>query len=249
MATDATEQTFEALVVERSADVPVLVDFWAPWCQPCLRLTPVIEQAVAAADGAVELVKVEIDQNPALARRFGVQGIPNVKAFRDGRVVDEFTGAQGAAAVERFVAGLVPSEAETLRAVGDEASLRRALELEPTNADVRVELAQLSLADGRRAGVAELLQPVEHDRRASGLLARFELEEDEAAPGQARIALAALERGEHEVALRALLEAIPESTDETRDRVRRVMVGVFGELGDTHETSVAFRKRLAVALY
>ena len=249
MAIDVTEQTFPEAVIERSATLPVLVDFWAPWCQPCHKLSPVIEQAVEATGGAVELVKIDIDENPTLARRFGVQGIPNVKAFRDGKVVDEFTGAQPPAAVERFIAGLVPSQAEDLIAAGDEASLRAAIELEPVNATARVALARIKLARGDEADARELLAPVEHEREASGLLARLELQVDLAAPAQARLGLEALARGEHEVALRALLEAIGESSGDSRDRVRRVMVGVFAELGDTHELAVTFRKRLAVALF
>ena len=244
-----TEQTFADAVIERSSTLPVLVDFWAPWCQPCLRLSPVIEQAVAAAGGAVELVKIDIDQNPTLARRFGVQGIPNVKAFRDGKVVDEFTGAQPPAAVERFIAGLVPSQAEALVSAGDEASLRAAIELEPGNAAARVALARTALARGEEAAARELLGPVEHEREASGLLARLELQLDGDAPAQARIGLEALARGEHEAALRALLEAVGESSGDSRDRVRRVMVGLFAELGDTHELAVTFRKRLAAALF
>ena len=244
-----TEQTFADAVIARSATVPVLVDFWAPWCQPCLRLSPVIEQAVGATDGAVELVKIDIDQNPTLARRFGVQGIPNVKAFRDGKVVDEFTGAQPPAAVERFIAGLVPSQAEALIAAGDEVSLRAAIELEPANPAARVALARIELTRGDEAAARAVLALVEHEREASGLLARLDLQADPAAPAQARLGLEALARGEFEVALRALLEAVGASSGETRDLLRRVMVGLFAELGDTHELAVTFRKRLAVALY
>ncbi len=244
-----TEQTFADAVIARSATVPVLVDFWAPWCQPCLRLSPVIEQAVDATGGAVELVKIDIDQNPTLARRFGVQGIPNVKAFRDGKVVDEFTGAQPPAAVERFIAGLVPSQAEALIAAGDEASLRAALELEPASPAARVALARIELTRGDETAARDVLALVEHEREASGLLARLDLQADPAAPAQARLGLEALARGEFEVALRALLEAVGESSGETRDLLRRVMVGLFAELGDTHELAVTFRKRLAVALY
>ena len=109
MAIDVDEAGFEQAVIERSRSVPVLVDFWAEWCGPCHMLAPVIERAVAATDGAVELVKIDIDANPNIARRYGIQGIPNVKAFRDGELVDEFTGAQPPAVVERFVEGLVPA--------------------------------------------------------------------------------------------------------------------------------------------
>src|SRR3954466_14890303 len=145
---DVTEQTFEAEVVERSKSVPGVVDFWAAWCGPCRMLGPVLEQAAAAREGDVVLAKLDTDANPELARAFRIQGIPAVKAFRDGRVVDEFVGAQPPANVERFFDGLVPSEADALVAAGDEASLRRAVELEPTRADAAVPLARTLLARG-----------------------------------------------------------------------------------------------------
>src|SRR5436305_5149428 len=97
---DVTEQDFQTAVVDRSHEVPVVVDFWAEWCGPCRQLTPVLERAVAARDGKVELAKVDTEANPALSRAFGIQGIPAVKAFKDGKVVSEFVGAQPPAAVE-----------------------------------------------------------------------------------------------------------------------------------------------------
>jgi putative thioredoxin len=249
MAIDVDEASFEQAVIERSRSVPVLVDFWAEWCGPCHALAPVIERAVAATDGAVELVKIDIDANPGIARRYGIQGIPNVKAFRDGELVDEFTGAQPPAIVERFVTGLVPKESDALLAAGDEPSLRQAIELDPARADVRVQLARILLADGREDEALALLGPVEHDREADGLLARSELARDADAPPVARLGLEALARGEHEAGLRSLLEAITETGGETRDRIRRVMIGTFAELGDTDPLAMAIRKRLAAALY
>jgi putative thioredoxin len=249
MAIDVDEAGFEQAVIERSRSVPVLVDFWAEWCGPCHALAPVIEKAVAATDGAVELVKIDIDANPAIARRYGIQGIPNVKAFRDGELVDEFTGAQPPMIVERFVAGLLPKPSDALLEAGDEASLREAIELEPARADVRVQLARILLADGRGDEALAILKPVEHDREADGLLARSELALDPEAPPVARLGLEALARGEHEAGLRALLEAITETSGGTRDRIRRVMIGSFAELGDTDPLAIAIRKRLAASLY
>ena len=103
---DATVGTFEGSVIERSHEVPVVVDFWAPWCGPCHRLAPVLESEVARRDGSVELVKVNVDESPELALRYGVSGIPSVKAFRGGAVVDQFVGAVPPSAVSNFLEGL-----------------------------------------------------------------------------------------------------------------------------------------------
>ena len=112
----------------------------------CRQLTPVLEAAVEATEGAVELVKVDVDANPHVSLRFRVQGIPAVKAFRDGRLVDEFTGAVPRASVDSFLRGLLPSEADRLVELGDEASIRRALELEPDHPAARAALTRLESA-------------------------------------------------------------------------------------------------------
>jgi putative thioredoxin len=114
-ARDVTTDAFEAEVLERSFQRPVVVDFWAEWCGPCRVLAPVLEEAVAARSGAVELAKVDVDAEPGLATRFAVRGIPAVKAFRRGQVVREFVGAQGRAAVDAFLDALTqPSAANRL---------------------------------------------------------------------------------------------------------------------------------------
>src|SRR5512143_3110249 len=112
---DVTEQTFDEAVLARSCEVPVVVDFWAEWCGPCHALAPVLEGEIAERAGRVELVKVDVDANQGLAGQFGVSGIPAVKAFRDGRVVKQFVGAQSRTAVSAFLDDLLaPARADTL---------------------------------------------------------------------------------------------------------------------------------------
>ena len=150
MAADVTEETFETEVIGRSGELPVVVDFWAEWCGPCHVLTPVLEREIAAREGQVELAKVDIDSNPGLAERYGVRGIPAVKAFRRGHVVREFVGAQPPQAVAEFLdALLAPSGAEELLAEGEdyEQVLERLLaEVDDADAERRDEIRRQMLA-------------------------------------------------------------------------------------------------------
>src|SRR3954464_8580505 len=147
MSTDVTDAAFETEVLGRSDKVPVVVDLWAPWCGPCRTLGPIIEKVVDETEGKVELVKINVDENPQASTAFRVQSIPAVYAVRDHQVVNGFIGAQGETAVRQFVQELLPSETETkvaaLVAAGDETSLRDALELEPGNEAAVVALAEL----------------------------------------------------------------------------------------------------------
>jgi putative thioredoxin len=248
---DVNEQTFPQAVIQRSHQVPVVVDFWASWCGPCLRLGPVLERAVAARGGKVELAKVDVDANPRLASVYRVQGIPAVKAFRDGNVVAEFTGAQPPAMVERFLDQIVPSEADALVERGDEESLRRAVELEPGRADAALPLARILHARGESDRALEVLGRVHGSFAADGLAARIGLERS-ASAGQAlpdlSEAFAALDAGEHRRALDLLLAALT-SADGAQDDVRRVIVGILDELGVENPLAREARRRLAAALY
>jgi putative thioredoxin len=244
---DVTEETFATAVLERSKQVPVVVDFWAEWCAPCRQLGPVLEQAVAERAGKVELVKVDTDSNQNLASAFGIQGIPAVKAFKDGEVVAEFTGAQPPKAVAQFLDGLVPSEVDALVTQGDEHALRQALELDPSRADAAVPLAKVLFARGELDAAAAILENVSGSFAADGLLARIALERGDTAA--LADAFGALDEGATERGLDLLIDAIATAADGTRDELRRVVVGVLDELGVESEIARAARRRLAAALY
>jgi len=178
---------FQADVIERSGQLPVVVDFWAEWCGPCHALAPVLERETADRD--VELVKVNVDAEPELADRYGIRGIPAVKAFRNGHVVDEFVGALSPPGVAAFLDRLTaPSEASRLVE------------------ELRVE-------------------------------------------GEWPEVVSALDAGDTEAALEWLVGAAERGDAEGRERVRRLMLALFSELGPEHPLTLRYRRRLATALY
>ena len=244
MAVDISEDQFQTAVLDKSKDVPVVVDFWAPWCGPCRQLTPALERAASARKGKVELVKVNTDENQGISMAFQIQGIPAVKAFKDGREVSGFVGAIPPAKVEAFFDSLVPSEAEQLVAAGDEASLRQALEVEPTRRDAKVKLAQILFDDGKRDDALELVGDIEGDFAAEGLAARIRLENE---PGYAE-AFKLLDEGKREMALDALIAAIP-TADGLKDDIRRAVVGILATYEQGDPTARSYRMKLSSALY
>lgn len=232
---DVSDSTFAADVVERSHSVPVVVDLWAPWCGPCKTLGPILEQAVAATGGAVELVKVNVDENPQTAQAFQVQGIPAVYAMRDGKVVDGFVGAQGAAAVADFVQRLLPteleSEVEALVAAGDESSLRRALELDVDHEGAVVGLADLLVGQERGEEALELLAriPENAEVRRIAALART-------GPGA--------DNGDVEARLERLLGQV-----KADPGARQEFVDLLEIMGADDPRTSAYRRRLTAQLY
>lgn len=270
---DVDEQDFETQVLQKSAETPVVVDFWADWCGPCHTLSPMLEQAVATRNGDVILAKVDVDKNPALSQAFRVQGIPAVKAFKDGKLVDQFTGVIPAPQVEAFFDRLVPTEADRVakaaaaaRDGGDESNARagfeQALELDPGHKAAALGLADL-LADEDPDRALELVLPHRPDPAAEAVAARAELAsagvEDleeasrraEADPhGEAAIrygkALAAA--GLNEEACLVLLNVI-ESRSEFADAAREQLVAIFTALGPEHDVVTRFRPKLAAALF
>lgn len=232
---DVTDATFRQDVIERSMTTPVVVDLWATWCGPCKTLGPIIEKVVAETNGAVTLAKVDVDANPQVSQAFGVQSIPAVFAIVEGKVVDSFVGAKPEHEVRAFVSKLAgpASPVAALLQQGDEASLTEALRLEPNNADVLAELANLWLGQAKYDDVEILLGPHVSVTELSPLLAQAKL-------GRAGISL----EGNLDERLGALVdEAV------TSETAKEQLFTILDALGSGDPRYVRYRRALANRLY
>jgi putative thioredoxin len=234
-ALDVTDATFEAEILDRSAQVPVVVDLWAEWCGPCRTLGPILEKVIDETGGKVVLAKVDIDANPQVAAAFRVQSIPAVFALRDRQVVDQFIGAVPEATVRQFVAGLAPvvSEADQLAAAGDELSLRKALELQADHPAAVVALAQLLVERGDNDEALALLArvPETADVRRVAALARVGVD----APTDGADVAARLD---------ALLDRV-----KGDDAARQEYIDLLEVLGPDDPRTAQYRKSLTAKLY
>jgi putative thioredoxin len=234
---DVTDATFEQDVLERSKQVPVVVDLWAPWCGPCRTLGPIIEKVVDATEGQVELVKVNVDENPQVSAAFQVQSIPAVYALKDAKVVDGFIGALPEKGVAEFVARLAPAETEVDRlvAAGDEESLRKALEQEPDHEGAVVALAELLAERGDADEALSLLAriPETAETRRVAAIARLGDEVEVASSN-----------GEVESKLDSLLERVKDD-----EAARQEFVDLLEVLGPDDPRTNQYRRALTAKLY
>ena len=277
VVTDVTDATFASEVLERSKSKPVVVDFWAPWCGPCRMLGPIIEKVAAETNGEVLLAKLNTDENQRTAQTYRIQGIPAVKAFRDGKVVAEFTGAIPEPQVRAFFAKLAPSpaersaqEADALLARGDvagaEARYREILASAPGNADAIVGLATILVSRGETSAAEDFLDRAPLDRRAKALKHRIFLEgfaqrhagedlqgEAQRNPRDARaryrwgVMLAAREH--YEPALDELLDSVRIDRAFADGAARKAILAIFDILGLDSPLTREYQRLLSQAIF
>jgi putative thioredoxin len=242
--TDVTDATFQTEVIDASRQRPVVVDFWAAWCGPCRVLGPTIEEVVGQHP-EVTLAKLDVDANPRTSSQYGIRSIPAVKAFRDGRVVDEFVGLQPRPNVERFIAGLVPAPALTLP--DDEEGLRRHLDTHPDSVDAVRALGRRLIGAGRFDEADEVLAKAPQDPVSDGLRARLEVQRG--GDGLLPASLYQRDPAREINAMPDLIAAIRTADPAARALLRRVVLGVLAEQPPNDPAVQTLRGQLANALF
>jgi putative thioredoxin len=260
---EVTDQTFRTAVLEESRRRPVVVDFWAAWCQPCHLIGPVLERLATEANGDFLLAKLDVDANPEAAAAFRIQSIPAVKAFQDGRLVSEFVGAIPEQSIRQFLRTVLPTEAD--RIVGDaiaaesqghidqaEKHYDRARTLEPDHPTATLGLARLAAMRGESDRARMLLEPLRPDPEAERLLTAIEVSEWGAAPSDGDDPVARAERaaaeGRFGEALATFLREV-ESGNERSAAAREAMLKLFAVLGDDDPLTIQYRRKLSAALF
>jgi|KBSMisStandDraft_5_1062788.scaffolds.fasta_scaffold139537_3 putative thioredoxin len=248
MATDVTTKTFEQEVLDASKTVPVIVDFWAPWCGPCRSLTPIIEKVVGEFKGRVKLVKVNSDDNPELSQAFRVQSIPNVIAFKDGRAVSQFVGAQPESQIRAFIEKLLPSQmeaalknAEDLLAAGnlDDAERQLAVIKSDPSIAARIEAVRQGIAYARAGDQG----PAEAELRAKL--------EANPADHETRLALAGVYAGQrrYQEAMDELLEILKRAKNWREGEARKQLLSLFTLAASQPALVAEYRRKLASAMF
>lgn len=231
---DVTDQTFEAEVLQKSMEVPVVVDLWAPWCGPCRTLGPILDKVIGETGGKVTGVKINVDENPGVSQAFQVQSIPMVVAFKDGQAVDGFLGAQGEPAVRDFIDKLVPTEDElemhALIEAGDEESLLKVLEVDPGNEQAIVKLADAWVKAGRNEEALDLLSRIPETAETRHIAAMARTGVDEAHANVQRLA-----------------ELLP--LVKADDAARQEFVDLLEVMGPENPATAEWRKKLSTALF
>ncbi len=252
---DVTDATFETAVIEASRNVPVVVDFWAPWCGPCRALKPILEKLATEYQGRFRLAKLNTDENTGTAARFAIRGIPAVKGFRDGKVVAEFSGAVPESAARAFLERVIPTPGETLHAAaqralseGDfetaESRLREAMHAGPSLHAARVDLAELLIARQAWSEAELVLAEVpehERDERAKRLGSRIALWQAARDLPPAAELRSAVERVPGDLALRLRLAERVAADGGLQTALEQLLEVVRGDRGALRE---AARKRM-----
>ncbi len=270
---EVNETNFDREVLQYSHQVPVVVDFWAPWCGPCRILGPMLEQYAREAAGAFRLAKVNVDENPNLAMRFGIRGIPTVKGFVRGQVVDGFVGVVPEARLRQFLRRLAPSPTDLALEKGQsllqeqqwegaEAVFREILMQNPELTPARLGLAKALLMQGKGREALELLQhfPASREYRSAQMLlplaeALAWLEEhpqgEHDTPLEAMYvrALDLIRRGNIEAAMDGLLEVLRRDKHYRDGMARKVLLGLFEILGERHPLTRQYRQELSMVLF